>query len=252
MRSRSPATKSPPAIPTSRSRRPQRASPLRGRLRALRSTFPDAFLSPSGRVYLDPKEKQDKGRLLSAGFHQHDGLLPRRRPALRADPRRRTAGASSTLSGTSSTSSPSRRCGSTPASSGSSGPSSAVHAGTEFDFARAEDKDVDDRGEDQAARRGLPGQGPEPKPAAATQSRSRRIEDFFDVNLRDIRRRRGGQLRRRAEPSRGAVELRRAGLSPAAVAAGARTTCSPSIATSPRARTAWATRTPSATRSPAS
>ena len=52
------------------------------------STFPDAFLvSERARVYLDPKkDKENAGRLLSAGLSQHDGVLPRRCPALRAHP----------------------------------------------------------------------------------------------------------------------------------------------------------------------
>jgi mono/diheme cytochrome c family protein len=41
------------------------------------STFPDAFyISERGRIFLDrPKEKQDKGRLLSAGFHSMMGYF---------------------------------------------------------------------------------------------------------------------------------------------------------------------------------
>ena len=57
------------------------------------ATFPDAFfVSERGRVYLDhEKEKQNAGPAAERRLPQHDGLLPRRRPALRADPRRRRA-----------------------------------------------------------------------------------------------------------------------------------------------------------------
>ena len=54
------------------------------------ATFPDAFfVSERARVYLDPKKDEGEWRAAAERrLSQHDGLLPRRRPALRADPRR--------------------------------------------------------------------------------------------------------------------------------------------------------------------
>ena len=67
------------------------------------SVFPDAFVvSERTSTWLASGQT---GRLLSAGFHSMHGLLPRRRAALRADPRRRRTAANSTACGSSSTSS---------------------------------------------------------------------------------------------------------------------------------------------------
>ncbi len=160
---------------------------------------PTRSSSPSGPAFTSTRRRRRRtpGRLLERRLSQHDGILPRRRAALRADPRRRTASASSTGSGRSSISSPALPCGSTRASSGSSAPSRGSCAAPEFDFVRAEDKDADLRGQDQAAGRGLPGQGPQE--SARARPRSQAINDHFEIISASIRR--VEQARLAAEPS---------------------------------------------------
>ena len=73
-------------------RRSRGARPLRGGVRPVLPRVPRRLLSLGARPHALQsleKERQDKGRLLTAGFHNTHGLLPRRPAAVRADPRRR-------------------------------------------------------------------------------------------------------------------------------------------------------------------
>ena len=87
--------------------------------------------------------------------------------------------------------------------------------GPEFDFVRAEDKDAGSPSQDQAAGRGLPGQGPQEQGAA--RRRSQAIDDHFAIISASIRRVEAGPAGGRAEPRRGLAGVRRAGLPPSAV-----------------------------------
>ena len=215
------------------------------------ATFPDAFfVSERARVYLDPKkEKENAGRLLSAGFHSMTGYFRDDAPALRADPRRR-------------------------------GPARARRLWQEFDFItgapmrqytelhlvradrlavharprvrlrprRGQGRDV--RGQDQAAGRGLPGEGRAERRRARPRSRrSRTISQIISASIRRVEQDRLGGG---AEPRRGP-----AGRSPSGPTAGRsrRPRARRRRRVLPRrsaSRTGWATRTPSATRSSAS
>ena len=213
------------------------------------STFPDAFyVSERARVYLDPKEdKGNAGRLLERRLPQHDGLLPRRRPALRADPRRGGAArAGRALAGV-------RLHHRRPDAAVLELP--LVRAGRDQLPARGrvrlrprrgQGRGV--RGQDQAAGRGLPGQG-----AAGRGERPGDPRDRGPVpdHLREHPPGRADRSRGRAEPRRGPPAVRRAGLPPSALEGRAPRASPPSIGPSAR-RTGSATRTPSATRSSAS
>ena len=214
-----------------RARRPQ---PALGEA-VLPASFPDAFFVSDRARVLRPEERRPSGRLLTAGFHLHAGLLPRRRAALRADPRRARAAASSTRSGTSSISSPRPRCGSTRTSSSSSAPSRRGSCRRpEFDFARSEDKDATSEAKMTRLRRGLPGEGPQER---GERRGARGDRDLFrDDRPREIRR--VEQARLAAEPRHleALAGVRRAGLSPAAVAGRARRPAGV-LPHAPRART---------------
>ena len=116
-----------------------------------------------------------------------------------------------------------------------------------FDFARSEDKDCDVRGQDDAAARGLPGQGPQDR---GGRPRRRGDRDLFRDDVRPDSPGRERPAGRGAAPSGGPREVRRARLPPAAARPASATTCSPSIA-SRASQAGSATRRRSATRSPA-
>ena len=101
------------------------------------------------------------GGYLSAGLPQHDGVFPGRRPALTTSFSTTTGQprAGRALAGVSSSSPTPRSDSILPASSGSNGPSPPSCERTEFDFARAEDKERRLRRHDPPALRGLPGEG---------------------------------------------------------------------------------------------
>ena len=185
------------------------------------ATFPDAFfVSERARVYLDPKkEKENAGRLLSAGFHSMTGYFrddgPLYELMLDEQGQRELDGLWQEFDFI--TGAPMRQYTSFLWFERTDSP---VHAGSRVRLRPRRGQGRGVRGQDQAAGRGLPGEGPQR--IGASDVALEAIEDHFKIISASIRRVEQDAARGGTEPRRGPPGVRRAGLSPSAVDGGAR------------------------------
>ena len=152
------------------------------------------------RPVLRSQRRAGKGRPLTAGFHLMHGLLPRRRPAVRTDPRRRRAAELDALWHELDfiTLAPLRQYKDFIFFERAEPPRFMFEA--EFDFARSEDKDCTSEAKMDRARRGVSGQGPQE--GRERRRASRRSRPTSPTSRPTIRRVEQARVGRRAEPPR--------------------------------------------------
>ena len=180
------------------------------------ATFPDAFfVSERARVYLDHAEgEEERGTAAERRLPQHDGLLPRRRAALRADPRRRRSRRELDALWQEFdfiTAAPMRQYTSFIWFERAEPP---FMRDPEFDFARAEDKDATSEAK---IKRLAEVYLAKARADGASDVALEAIDDHFRDHLGEHSPGRAGAAGGGAEPRRGPPGVRRAGLSPAAV-----------------------------------